>query len=115
MITLKTRKNCQFCRFQACEKAGMKRSWVLADGEVKSKKATSGAAAPVSPSSSMVSSTTSVISSSLSAEDETKIRDCIGKMQMVKQQTEDLNPQVRLNFLQIVSFFHTENLDFSFR
>lgn len=28
-ITLKTRKNCQFCRFQACEKAGMKRSWVL--------------------------------------------------------------------------------------
>ena len=38
-ITLKTRKNCQFCRFQACEKAGMKRSWVLADGEVKSKKA----------------------------------------------------------------------------
>ena len=99
MITLKTRKNCQFCRFQACEKAGMKRSWVLADGEVKSKKAsTPGGAAPVSPSSSMVSSTTSIISSSLSTEDETKIRDCIGKMQMVKQQTEDLNPQVRLNF-----------------
>ena len=103
MITLKTRKNCQFCRFQACEKAGMKRSWVLADGEVKSKKA--GAGAPVSPSSSMVSSTTSIISSSLSTEDETKIRDCIEKMQMVKQQTEDLNPQVRLNFASCFFFF----------
>ena len=94
MITLKTRKNCQFCRFQACEKAGMKRSWVLADGEVKSKKSS-----PASPSSSssMVSSTTPAMPTmppSLSAADETKIRDCIEKMQMVKQQTEDLNPQV---------------------
>ena len=41
-ITLKTRKNCQFCRFQACEKAGMKRSWVLADGDpTKNKNKTS--------------------------------------------------------------------------
>ena len=94
MITLKTRKNCQFCRFQACEKAGMKRSWVLADGEVKSKKSSNPA---LSPSSSLVSSTTSSMPSffsSLSTEDENKIRDCIDKMQMVKQQTEDLNPQV---------------------
>jgi hypothetical protein len=34
-ITLKTRKNCQFCRFKLCEQAGMKRSWVLADGDRK--------------------------------------------------------------------------------
>lgn len=36
-ITLKTRKNCQYCRFQLCERAGMKRSWVLADGDRKKK------------------------------------------------------------------------------
>ena len=38
VITLKTRKNCQFCRFRLCEKAGMKRSWVLADSDCKTAK-----------------------------------------------------------------------------
>ena len=96
-ITLKTRKNCQFCRFQACEKAGMKRSWVLADGESnkgKNNKANNNAI----PTSPLVSSTTNSImpssSSSLSAQDEYKIRETIEKMEMIKQQTEDLNPQV---------------------
>jgi len=32
-MTIKTRKNCQYCRFKKCESSGMKRSWVLADGE----------------------------------------------------------------------------------
>merc|ERR1712012_1543480 len=109
-ITLKTRKNCQFCRFQACEKAGMKRSWVLADGEVKSKKA-----APTSPN--MVSSTTSSMPSTsassstsmcsfLSHEDEGKIRDCINKMQLIRQQTEDLNPLVMEEFSKLVQKRH---------
>ena len=38
IITLKTRKNCQYCRFRLCEKAGMKRSWVLADSDCKTAK-----------------------------------------------------------------------------
>ena len=38
VITLKTRKNCQYCRFKLCEKAGMKRSWVLADSDSKTAK-----------------------------------------------------------------------------
>ena len=38
VVTLKTRKNCQFCRFRLCEKAGMKRSWVLADSDCKTAK-----------------------------------------------------------------------------
>ena len=73
----------------------------LADGEVKSKKA-----APTSPN--MVSSTTSSMPSTsassstsmcsfLSHEDEGKIRDCINKMQLIRQQTEDLNPLVSMN------------------
>ena len=32
-ITLKTRKNCQKCRFEKCLSAGMKTSWVLTDDE----------------------------------------------------------------------------------
>lgn len=104
-ITLKTRKNCQFCRFQACEKAGMKRSWVLADGESnKAKKAS-----PASPNSSAVTSTTSLMPpltpmcSALTARDQNKIRDCIDKMQMIKQQTEDLNPRVMEEFVSLVT------------
>ena len=107
-ITLKTRKNCQFCRFQACEKAGMKRSWVLADGEVKSKKVASSSVGGCVPSSNKVTSTTNlsaimpsssssntnIMCSILSPQDEGKIRNCIEKMQLIKQQTEDLNPQV---------------------
>ena len=114
-ITLKTRKNCQFCRFQACEKAGMKRSWVLADGDPTKNKNKTGSTpnASLSPNSlstnsSTVSSTTSLMPSSsqltssnasvcslLSTKDEDKIRHCIEEMEMIKQQTEDLNPQVK--------------------
>ena len=75
----------------------MKRSWVLADGESnkgKNNKANNNAI----PTSPLVSSTTNSImpssSSSLSAQDEYKIRETIEKMEMIKQQTEDLNPQV---------------------
>ena len=112
-ITLKTRKNCQFCRFQACENAGMKRSWVLADGEVKSKKVAGGCVSssnkvtsttnPLSaanmPSSS--SSATNTMCSILSPQDEGKIRNCIEKMQLIKQQTEDLNPQVSTTLINL--------------
>ena len=35
-MTKRTRKNCQFCRFQACLRAGMKQSWVIADRTIKS-------------------------------------------------------------------------------
>ena len=114
-ITLKTRKNCQFCRFQACENAGMKRSWVLADGEVKSKKVAGGCV----PSSNKVTSTTNLslaanmpsssssntntMCSILSPQDEGKIRNCIEKMQLIKQQTEDLNPQVSTTFINLFS------------
>jgi len=117
-ITLKTRKNCQFCRFQACEKAGMKRSWVLADGEVKSKKVASGGCVPSSnkvtsttnpsamPSSS--SSNTNIMCSILSPQDEGKIRKCIEKMQLIKQQTEDLNPQVMHEFTELVKKRHCQ-------
>ena len=98
VISLKTRKNCQFCRFAACEKAGMKRSWVLADGESnKCKKNMSNV--PTSPNlvtstTSMMPNSSSTMCSVLSSKDESKIRDCIQKMEMIKQQTEDLNPQV---------------------
>ena len=33
IVTLKTRKNCQKCRFDKCLAAGMKTSWVLTDDE----------------------------------------------------------------------------------
>lgn len=36
-VTLKTRKNCQYCRYKLCEEAGMKTSWVLTDEERKQK------------------------------------------------------------------------------
>jgi len=139
-ITLKTRKNCQFCRFQACEKAGMKRSWVLADGDptkTKNKSGSGGGGSPTgtnalspnsssnSHNSSTVSSTTSFMPASsgtlssglatssstssnasvcsiLSTKDENKIRHCIEKMEMIKQQTEDLNPQVMEEFVSLV-------------
>ena len=116
-ITLKTRKNCQFCRFQACENAGMKRSWVLADGEVKTKKVATSAGGCV-PSSNNVTSTTNPSSANmpsssssntntmcsiLSPQDEGKIRNCIEKMQLIKQQTEDLNPQVSTTFINLFS------------
>lgn len=32
-ISLKTRKNCQFCRYQLCLRVGMKPSWVLSEEE----------------------------------------------------------------------------------
>jgi len=32
-INLRTRRNCQFCRYNACIKAGMKPSWVLSEEE----------------------------------------------------------------------------------
>jgi len=41
-ITLKTRKNCQFCRYKLCEMAGMKTSWVLTEEERKLKFAGKG-------------------------------------------------------------------------
>ena len=42
-ITLRTRKNCQFCRFQACEqRAFMKRGWVIADQKVTPARANKG-------------------------------------------------------------------------
>ena len=36
-IRLKTRKSCQFCRYQRCLDAGMKASWVITDEERKQK------------------------------------------------------------------------------
>merc|ERR1719462_923368 len=36
-VTLKTRKNCQYCRYKLCEAAGMKTTWVLTDAERKQK------------------------------------------------------------------------------
>ena len=39
----------------------------------------------------------------LSPEDEGKIRDCIDKIQLIKQQTEDLNPQVKFTNTQILN------------
>ncbi|CAB4067961.1 THRA [Lepeophtheirus salmonis] len=38
IINLQTRKSCQLCRFQKCISAGMRASWVLPDGERRSKK-----------------------------------------------------------------------------
>ena len=32
-VTLKTRKNCQFCRYQLCLRSGMKTTWVLSEEE----------------------------------------------------------------------------------
>ena len=36
-MSLKTRKNCQFCRYKRCVEAGMKTAWVLTDEERKVK------------------------------------------------------------------------------
>ena len=36
-VNLKTRKNCQFCRYKLCEAAGMKTAWVLTEEERKLK------------------------------------------------------------------------------
>jgi len=36
-VTLKTRKNCQACRYKLCEAAGMKTTWVLTEEERKTK------------------------------------------------------------------------------
>ena len=36
-MTLKTRKNCQACRYKLCEAAGMKTTWVLTEEERKIK------------------------------------------------------------------------------
>merc|ERR1719210_1387325 len=41
-VTLKTRKNCQYCRYMLCENAGMKTSWVLTEEERKLKFAGKG-------------------------------------------------------------------------
>ena len=41
-VTLKTRKNCQYCRYRLCENAGMKTSWVLTEEERKLKFAGKG-------------------------------------------------------------------------
>ena len=75
----------------------MKRSWVLADGEVKSKKVASSSAGGCVPSSNKVTSTTNlsaimpsssssntnIMCSILSPQDEGKIRNCIEKMQLI--------------------------------
>ena len=34
---MKTRKNCQYCRYKLCEEAGMKTTWVLTEEERKLK------------------------------------------------------------------------------
>ena len=100
----------------------MKRSWVLADGEVKTKKVATSAGGCV-PSSNKVTSTTNPSSANmpsssssntntmcsiLSPQDEGKIRNCIEKMQLIKQQTEDLNPQVVLHLLIIFRNLHSQ-------
>ena len=36
-VNLKTRKNCQSCRYKLCEAAGMKTTWVLTEDERKLK------------------------------------------------------------------------------
>ena len=36
-VNLKTRKNCQSCRYKLCEAAGMKTTWVLTEEERKLK------------------------------------------------------------------------------
>ena len=36
-VTLKTRKNCQFCRYKLCLACGMKTTWVLTEEERKQK------------------------------------------------------------------------------
>merc|ERR1719445_2020733 len=41
-VTLKTRKNCQYCRYRLCEGAGMKTTWVLTEEERKLKFAGKG-------------------------------------------------------------------------
>ena len=41
-MTLKTRKNCQYCRYRLCEGAGMKTTWVLTEEERKLKFAGKG-------------------------------------------------------------------------
>ena len=41
-MTLKTRKNCQYCRYRLCEGAGMKTTWVLTEEERKIKFAGKG-------------------------------------------------------------------------
>ena len=45
-IVVTTRKNCQYCRYQACLKAGMRPTWVLTDKEknerIKNKKPSKG-------------------------------------------------------------------------
>ena len=100
----------------------MKRSWVLADGEVKTKKVATSAGGCV-PSSNKVTSTTNPSSANmpsssssitntmcsiLSPQDEGKIRNCIEKMQLIKQQTEDLNPQVELHLLIFFRNLHSQ-------
>jgi hypothetical protein len=37
-ITLKSRKQCQYCRFQKCLEIGMKPTWVMTDEEKKEKR-----------------------------------------------------------------------------
>lgn len=106
-VTLKTRKNCQFCRFNLCEKAGMKRSWVLADGERKKVPPTTSRQQSCSPMSSPVKAQADTGLSSdgflqLSKEDIHTIQDCVDKMQMINHQTEDLNPQIMEEIVQMV-------------
>ena len=36
-MSLKTRKNCQYCRYKKCEEAGMKTAWVLTEEERRQK------------------------------------------------------------------------------
>ncbi len=100
-ITLKTRKNCQYCRFARCEKAGMKRSWVLADGDHRNtnKKASDGTGGKSSSRKGDNRAVEKLPTEPLRPLDEAdtaKINTYIEKMNLIKNQTEDLNPKVLL-------------------
>jgi hypothetical protein len=99
-ITLKTRKNCQYCRFHLCEKAGMKRSWVLADGDRKGGKKGSSSASESSSSVDDVrvrEDEMDMPAIVLTADEQQAIRKFVDKMNAAQSQQEkgeELSPQV---------------------